>query len=60
MVNKSLISEYNRLSVTVASGCVMEIDIGPIAYLALGATMLGAGTLIVGMIWQLVDLVRHG
>jgi hypothetical protein len=38
----------------------MEIDIGPAAYLALGITMLGAGTLIVGMIWQLIDALRHG
>jgi hypothetical protein len=47
-------------TVSVALGCVMEIDIGPVAYLAFGITVFAAGTLIVGMIWQLIDRVRHG
>jgi hypothetical protein len=38
----------------------MEIDIGPVAYLALGITVFAAGTLIVGMVWQLIDALRHG
>jgi hypothetical protein len=38
----------------------MEIDTTPVAYLALGVTIFGAATLVVGMIWQLIDLARHG
>jgi len=38
----------------------MEIDIGPAAYVALGITIFAAGTLIAGMIRQLIDALRHG
>jgi hypothetical protein len=36
----------------------MEMDIGPVAYVALGIAILAAATLVVGMIWQLISLVR--
>jgi hypothetical protein len=48
----------HRASVSVAWGCVMEIEIGPEAYIALGITILGAATLVVWMIWQLISSVR--
>jgi hypothetical protein len=38
----------------------MELEIAPAAYLALGVTIFGAGTLIVGMIWQLISALRQG
>lgn len=38
----------------------MEIEIGAVAYLALGITIFGAGTTIAWMIWQLIDALRHG
>jgi hypothetical protein len=38
----------------------MEIDIGPAAYLALGITVFAAGMVVAGMIWQLIDALRHG
>jgi hypothetical protein len=38
----------------------MEIDTTPAAYIALGVTIFGAATLVVGMIWQLIHRVRHG
>jgi len=38
----------------------MDIEFGPEAYLALGITIFGAATLVVGMIWQLIDALRHG
>jgi hypothetical protein len=36
------------------------MEIGPEAYLALGITVFAAGTMIAGMIWQLIDALRHG
>jgi hypothetical protein len=38
----------------------MEIDIGPVAYVALGISIFGAGTTVAWMIWQLVDALLHG
>jgi hypothetical protein len=37
----------------------MDIEIGPEAYLALGIAILGAGTVVAWMIWQLITLLRH-
>jgi hypothetical protein len=37
----------------------MEIEIGPEAYVALGITIFAAGTLILGMIWQLISALRE-
>jgi hypothetical protein len=31
-----------------------------VAFLAFGITALAAATLIVGMVWQLIDALRHG
>ena len=36
----------------------MELEIGPVAYVALGIAILAAGTVVAGMIWQLISLVR--
>jgi len=36
------------------------MDVSPVAYIALGVMILGAGTLIGGMIWQFIDVLRHG
>jgi hypothetical protein len=32
----------------------MEIEIGPVAYVAFGIAILAATTLVAGMIWQLI------
>jgi len=38
----------------------MELEIGPAAYLAFGITVFAAGTTIGGMVWELIDALRHG
>jgi hypothetical protein len=38
----------------------MDFVIGPEAYLALGITIFAAVMLIVWMIWQFIDALRHG
>jgi uncharacterized membrane protein YccC len=38
----------------------MELEIGPVAYVALGIAIAAAGTVVAWMTWQLVDLLRHG
>jgi hypothetical protein len=36
------------------------MDVSPVALVAFGITVLGAGTLIGGMIWQFISALRHG
>jgi hypothetical protein len=36
------------------------MEINPVAYVALGISVFAAGTLVAGMIWQLIDVQRHG
>jgi len=38
----------------------MEINIGPEAYLVLGIMIFAAAMMIVWMVWQFVDALRHG